>query len=552
MWSVPSREATPHSWPGGDDDRGLSLVETIVGLALLAVVLVVSITAIGRAFATLGDARGTDVATGVAQAQVESIRSLTFDEVGTFSGSPDGVVADTTVVDVDGVSVSVDVNIEWVGSASGLNIVPGGGDGVPGFFDPGIDYKLVTVTATPEGGEPISFETIVAPPNVTAAEDAANAIISLVADQPAESADPLDFPTVYLHHDVGLYVGGLNETNPLFADIEPASEHQIRLGPTLGDTSSIDGKWALVDPSANVTVGAAQTLTTYVSVYRPIALEVTGLDGAGAPLTEATLVVTDDASGEHVVLSASDMSDPSTGTWRLDEMSGVPLKWGTFRYSLSAPGHDTSPDVVVEAPTLYPSDLTEETTIQLVPTLTSTMSIEVVDAEGRALTGISAGLSWDAESLTVDSDDLGLASFELTHGTTYDLLVTSPYGHDSFEKLSIDPATYDPDGGGSFTIDATVATPTDGALFILKHDTNQPFDGVYQYQPTSSNDDDWQVAKPNWQGQVTIVAHTHTEDAGRSRWEARIYCVDDDLGGNIQRRKFSSLTTKSRTYSETC
>ena len=282
-----------------EDDDGFSLVETIVAMVVLGSILLVTITVISSSFRTLGGAKETDVANNIGQARIEAARSLAFGDVGTVAGSPAGTITPSETVEIQGVDLQVDTTVQWVGSATGLDLVTGtqSGDGVPGFFDPGIDYKLVTVTVTPNGNDPIVFETIIAPPNVAAAEDAANLIITIAKDEPADAPSDTSLPRVYLHPASGLIAGGLGLEEVPFLDIEDAVDHPIRLGPTINDTS--DGTWAMADPTLSTSVGAATTSSEVLTIYRPITLEITATDDVGTLLSDASVVVTDQATSDN-------------------------------------------------------------------------------------------------------------------------------------------------------------------------------------------------------------------------------------------------------------
>ena len=89
------------------------------------------------------------------QARIEQARSIPFAELGTVAGSPPGILAPSETITIQGIDLRVDTSVSWVGSAGGgpggasVDVVPQGGDGVEGFYDPGVDFKWLSITITP-------------------------------------------------------------------------------------------------------------------------------------------------------------------------------------------------------------------------------------------------------------------------------------------------------------------------------------------------------------------------------------------------------------------
>ena len=98
---------------------------------------------------------------------------------------------------VEGRTYDIVTAVSYAGSVTGLNVVPQGGDGVEGTWDPGVDYKVVKVTVTGSGREmdPVIMESIVSPPRVGAHEGIANARITVVPYEPF-APSTLTLPTV--------------------------------------------------------------------------------------------------------------------------------------------------------------------------------------------------------------------------------------------------------------------------------------------------------------------------------------------------------------------
>ena len=73
-------------------DDGLSLIETIIAISLLAVALMITIGPTVSSFTTLRNAKVIDLGESLGQGRLEEIRQLPFDEIGVSGGSPDGAL----------------------------------------------------------------------------------------------------------------------------------------------------------------------------------------------------------------------------------------------------------------------------------------------------------------------------------------------------------------------------------------------------------------------------------------------------------------------------
>ncbi|MEM9033514.1 MAG: hypothetical protein AAGA99_00215 [Actinomycetota bacterium] len=535
-----------------EDDAGFSLVETITALFVLGTIMVITIVVVGTAFRTLGDARETDVANNIGQARLEAIRSLEFGDVGVAGGTPDGTITETETLEVQGVDLQVLTEVEWVGRDSGLNIVPGGGDGVPGFNTAsGIDYKLVTITVTPNSGDPVVFETIVSPPNITATEGVSNIVVSIDKSEPtwAASGDP-SFPRVYLHEAFSAIAGPLNQSDPAFTNVTPNVTYDLRLGPDSADTVTPDGLWAMDNTTVSASVGVSSTYTQILVVYRPITLEITAEDTAGTLLPDATLVLTQvDTGVSETFDSTAAEFDAVTATWTISQLGGGPMKFGTYEYVVSAPDHITAATQSVDAPQNYP-DVVEQITAALepVPVSTSSVTFTVTDVNGLPLNEATVKVTPSVDpAYDLATDETGTVTVELVDTDTFDIGVTSVYGH---EAVLISGFTTADAPTSDYQI--PLPTPAGDSLFILRHDSGALFPGIYQYRAVGSGGgDDWLEAKPNADGDVSVVVGEH-DDHPNNRWEARVLCDGATSGGTTLGRNFPVPDEKTRTYNDDC
>jgi hypothetical protein len=121
--------------------RGMSFVDVVVGSAM---VLIVFITMFGlvratTVISTVGKAKAG--ATAVANSQIEYIRSLAYDSVGTVGGIPSGTIAQNATTSMNGVAYNVRTFIQYEDD-------PADGTGASDTNSITTDYKDIKVVVT--------------------------------------------------------------------------------------------------------------------------------------------------------------------------------------------------------------------------------------------------------------------------------------------------------------------------------------------------------------------------------------------------------------------
>jgi len=119
----------------------MSLIDVIVGSALILIVFLALLGLLRSSLLVSSSAKAKAGATAVASTQMEYIRSLSYDSVGTIGGIPAGPVAQFATTTLNGIPYGVRTFVEYVddpkdGSGSGDS------NGIP------TDYKRVRITTT--------------------------------------------------------------------------------------------------------------------------------------------------------------------------------------------------------------------------------------------------------------------------------------------------------------------------------------------------------------------------------------------------------------------
>ncbi len=118
--------------------RGMSLVDVIVGCALILIVFVGLLGLLRASLLVSGIAKARAGATTIADTQMEYVRALDYDLVGTVGGIPAGVVVATSTQVVNGVTYSTRTLIIYVDD-------PADGTGASDVNGITTDYKQIKV-----------------------------------------------------------------------------------------------------------------------------------------------------------------------------------------------------------------------------------------------------------------------------------------------------------------------------------------------------------------------------------------------------------------------
>src|SRR3989344_6746576 len=142
------------------NQKGFTLIETLVGSAIFVVLALSAYKAFGVLMDAVTASRAKLVATTLANEKFEIIRNLPYDDVGIVAGLPAGKIQRTETVSRDGYSFSIRTTIR-----SADDPFDGTIGGNPTDTSPA-DYKLADLDITCPACKlfsPLSFTTLVAP-----------------------------------------------------------------------------------------------------------------------------------------------------------------------------------------------------------------------------------------------------------------------------------------------------------------------------------------------------------------------------------------------------
>src|SRR5829696_6684177 len=130
------REVTMQQRPGRAGDEGFTLIEVVVALGVFALLATAFASSLSASLRSLGLSRQRTTAEQLASSQMEEMRRVAYDDLGTVGGNPPGIVTATKSVTNGSQTLTVDTRISYVN------------DKAPIAKETGADYKSVTVTVT--------------------------------------------------------------------------------------------------------------------------------------------------------------------------------------------------------------------------------------------------------------------------------------------------------------------------------------------------------------------------------------------------------------------
>lgn len=344
--------------------RGLSLIDVVIGTAIVLVVFVGLFGILRASVEVAGLARAKAAATAIAGSQIEYVRSLDYDSVGTEGGIPSGVIPQTATTTQAGTEFTVRTYIAYVDSPQ---------DGSGGADSNGVttDYKIVKVTVSysiNDQDRDVVLVTTASPPGIETTVGGGTLRVEVVD----AAGLPVPGATVRIQNSATSPAIDLSTFSDvtgtvLLGGAPTSTEYQVAVsksGYSSAQTYTRDGTNQNPTPGY-LTVAEAQTTTSTfaIDVLTSFTLRTLTPEAAGS---------FDDTFADASLVSSLTNTAVSSGSLAL-LLSGEPATYAASGSALST--------------TTEPSYLSswEDAVIDLdVPALT-TATIQVVDATGTLL-----------------------------------------------------------------------------------------------------------------------------------------------------------------------
>ena len=467
-------------------DAGFGVVEAMVAVTILAIALLMSIQPLMASLNRLDASRSVSVAEKLAESEIEAIRGLNYDDVGLPGLTPSGVLQPSRTVEVAGHRYTVTVDVRYAGSLTGLDVVEGGGDGVAGAWDPGVNYKVVTVSVTPitAEAEPVIMDTIVAPSKIGALDGVASVRVTLARHEPF-AASGLQLPSLKL----------VAASRP---EIRSGSHDEIQVFPaiTVGtwtvQTDDAAG-WAIhpddVLAGRNlVTARVGAVGDAAFRVYRPASLVVSVQNATTQqPVTNFTLSLLHVPSGARTNYPAGQTT-----------VSG--LVPDAYQVTVTASGYQTYTSGNINIPSAYPEP-GHQMMVSLTPVSTPgpgttlpapyQVTFTVFDSTGRVVNGATVSVVLPSGGTVSGATDVnGRSVLNLVEGNCT-ATASTPWGHG--------PVSYTFNPKTRSQVQLWLTRPSGKGMGVLTSGVRAEF--VYRLRRT----DPWVAIPANALGEASFV-----------------------------------------------
>lgn len=358
----------------GDARRngGFTYVEILVAILVFTLMSAGAAAGLVQASKSVGRAKQESIATKLAAAALDDVRTMRYDDIGIVGGNPTGTIPATQTKTVSGVTYTLASDVDYVDDQS------------PGQARNYVNYKRVKVSVAPASASTaaVTQTTIVAPPAIGAVVGKATAIVTVV-DAVTGQAIPgvsvvIDGSTSDPRTDVSDGNGIV-----LFAGLEPSATSTTDPKYNYRLTATATG-WtthSTTSPSVMVQhLAASQTWNATIKMFRPATVNVNLKDaGTGAPITQTAGVTLWSAGGLNGTLYGT------SGTSSFTTLSGAAIE--PDQYGVIAQADCYAPARVAPSsmPVGYPSTLTSSVDVSLTPVTPAYVDVTVTNSSGTPI-----------------------------------------------------------------------------------------------------------------------------------------------------------------------
>lgn len=414
------------------EQRGMTLVDTLVGIALMLVVFLGIFAAFELGVDVVQNNKARAGAVDLADQRMEYIRSLSYDAIGTVGGIPSGALAQSENVSWNGVAYTRRTVVDYEDD-------PADGTGTSDANGIPEDYKAVKVDVSWQakgGARHITLVSRFSPPNGVETNPCGSPCGTLTVSVVTASGAPLAGANVSIENpgaspavSLDTFTNASGTATLLGAPAATAYSIIVsQSGYSTAQTYAATGENTNPDPG-NLTVAQNQTtsqtfaIDTLASKTVHTFLWINGQSTTTAPNVSFTMqgakTIGSGPSGPVYKYSQS-LSTDGSGSVTIPN-----LGWDAYTISVPASsGYDVASACNPQPESLAPG-ASQTTTLYLVAHTTNSLLVDVRDAtSGTLLPGASVTLSRTGFSSTVTTDPCGQAFFSgLTASSAYSVEV---------------------------------------------------------------------------------------------------------------------------------
>lgn len=411
---------------------GASFIEVIIGFAITVIFSLAIYGLASSGLQLIHDDQNRTVAVGLARQQMEQIKNLPYDDVGTVNGVPSGTIPQTQTTTLNNATYTITVNIQYVDDIF---------DEVAPIDTVNTDYKKVRVrVAWNQGGStaPVTLVTNIVPTQIESTETGGTLFIE-VFDPSSDPVEPvnkaqvaINAPTV--NPPVSINDETDNNGRLILPGVPPGVEaYEITVTKPAYSSDQTYTRDPITNPNpspAHLNVVAGEVTTEYFEISQKVNLlafhlqdydssanivtdfqlhgdKTIGTDGDGLPIYKYSETITPNAGGN------AELHDLEADLYTVlfDEAS--------IGYVLA--GHDH--------PLPYPAtpQLAETITLYLADYEPYTALLTITDQAGATVSNASVMLTPDdgGASITQTTTDYGQAFLRDLSAMTYAVSVTA-------------------------------------------------------------------------------------------------------------------------------
>jgi Tfp pilus assembly protein PilV len=404
-----SISASLHRSAGGE--AGFTLIEVVLGTVIFLTVGSSVAQALTDGIAIHGFSRQKTSAQQLANQQIESIRKLPYDSVGTIGGNPPGVVDGNVSTTIGGaVAVTLKTRISYVD------------DAVPSTYATAANYKKVVVTVTRTSDLLLLSRvvTYVAPQSRTPLGGINNALINV---QVLDSVLNTPIPDA----DVDLATG----PSAPRSDVTDAAGNVTFAALTANPVSGPQAYYDLIpskpgyqllaadappSTAAHAQLAPGQTFTTALRMYLPAAINVVVTDAVGNPYAGPVTISVKSSTMAQSYSASGGSSSLSPVVPGMDYTVSAMTSTGLYAAA-----------VTQSVPDNYPTVLSTTFTLRLLPFPTGKLNIHV-RSSGTPTSGARVDVSGGPLSIFVTgtADSGGVLTIDVPIGPGYTVSAVDP------------------------------------------------------------------------------------------------------------------------------
>ena len=390
---------------GMRSDAGFTLIEVLMAALILAIIAAPLSAVVLASTSLAANARERTAADELAQTAIETMRTLSYSQVGIAGGNPDGsLAASTSTTILSGEAVTVATNVTWVS------------DPIPGAYVTSADYKKVvmTVTRNSDGTQLAQKATLVAsasapPLNGTSWVQIKRTVVDVVSQSPIAGAT--------VHLTGGPSAEDRTDTSSAAGVVDfPALDSSAQIPPPNYLLATTMASYLVfpddISPGVSSLIPATPGLssTDTIQMYKPVSLTVNVQTSGGAAYTGgATISLDSSRCGKQTISIPNGSSSTTITTCDYANGKNVSLvpnvsgqtpafdKYFVTAWSNSGNFWGATPSTGVVVPSAYPTTLTQTVNVMFSGTTfanTKTVTVTVKksgSADGNARVEVSGG-----------------------------------------------------------------------------------------------------------------------------------------------------------------